>query len=222
MLVSDHLRRSATVILLTLTALWSSSGTALALGVYVSHCGVLKAFVAPTSTTLGSVTIGSVTYPVLIGGGPTSFGSSVCLIGGNLTPGALAGLTLSPLPAVFCGDVPGFRAPTATEAGAVVIGLAGHAPGYDPGLIIPVGTTLATPALGSRHCYATGLNGVGDAIVIAELTLPSPTATSASGQSSAPRTLPATSTDSMGDLLALLWTALCLGLVALIAARRRV
>lgn len=51
----------------------------------------------------------------------------MCLIGGNMTPGALAGLTLSPLPAVFCGDVPGFRAATATEARAVVIGLAGQA-----------------------------------------------------------------------------------------------
>ena len=201
-----------------------SAGTALALDVFVSHCGVLKAFVAPTSTAHGSITIGSVTYPVLIGGGPTAFGSTVCLIGGNMTPGALAGVPLTPLPTVFCGDVPGFRAATATTAGAVTIGLAGHPPGFDPTLIIPPGTAIAAPAIGSRHCFATGLNPAGDAVVIAELTLPPPSAQPATGAgvpSARPATLPSTSTGSETPLLIAMSAAIGAGLLALVGGWRR-
>ena len=205
---------------------------ALALSVYVSHCGVLKAFVQPTSTTQGSITIGTVTYPILIGGGPATLGSSVCLVGGDITSGALAGVTLSPLPSVFCGDVRTFQPATAAAAGSVTIGLAGHAPGYDPTLIIPVGTTIPSPAIESRHCFSTGLNAAGDAIVTADVTPPSATAAPAGSPASAakptapvlsrPSTmLPSTSTGSPTPAIVGIVMAIGMGLLTIVCLARR-
>ena len=187
--------RRATVFAVALLFLIASRESALALSVYVSHCGALKAFVAATSTTNGSITIGSATYPILIGGGAPVIGSAVCLIGGNMTPGALAGVTLSPLPAVWCGDVTSFRAATGAQDGTVTLGLVGRAPGFDPDLTIPAGTNIAVPVIQSRHCFATGLSAAGDAIVVAENVLPSPTPASSGQPPSVPSTLPSTSTD---------------------------
>jgi hypothetical protein len=187
--------RPAAALVVALLFLIASREPAVALGIYVSHCGVLKTFVAATSTTKGSITIGSVTYPILIGGGAPVIGSAVCLIGGDMTPGALAGVTLSPLPAVWCGGVTNFRAATATQAGTVTFGLVGHAPGFDPGLTIPAGTNIADPVIGSAHCFATGLNAAGDAIVVAEIVIRSPAPANTAQPTSRPATLPSTSTD---------------------------
>lgn len=208
------------VTLVSVALLVGAASPALALGVFVSHCGVLKAYVAPTTTAQGSITIGTATYPILMGGASPTLGESVCLTDGNMTPGALVGFTLSALPTSYCGDVRAFTAATATQTGSVTIGLAGHAPGRDPTLIVPAGTTIATPAIESRHCFATGLNGVGDATVVAELVLPSATA-SAAPVLSRPAGLPSTSSEPDTAPLVALAVAAAAGVLALIRARRR-
>jgi len=130
-------------------------------------CGRVKAWMAPTATQAGSVTIGSTTHAVNTGTnhGATGFvvsaGRDMCLFGGldgQTQPYHGATVVDSP----FCGAVLAFTPATATAAGSITILHFATA-----ALAVQPGTDLGMPPLGIRRCVTVGTTASGDPLVLA-------------------------------------------------------
>jgi hypothetical protein len=128
-------------------------------------CGTVKAWIAPTATTAGSVTIGSKTHTVNPGTnhGATGFvvtaGADMCLFGGlDGQPTPYHGATRVDSP--FCGAVLAFTAATTSSAGSITLL---HFAAVT--MEMPGGTDLGRPTLGMRRCVATATAPAGDLVV---------------------------------------------------------
>jgi hypothetical protein len=179
------------------------SATAGGSNVFVSTCGVLKAYRGPTyvggsPVDRGSITIGSQTFQILMGSEtvPQAIGTAVCLIGANNTPGALLDVFLTPFPDPYCGLVIVYRPPTSTADGVVTIGdRLGAMPGFFPSFRIGAGTPMPSdiPEGGSR-CFRTSLDANGDGIVVG-LVAASTSASPSRRAGPLPSQMPNTATD---------------------------
>lgn len=177
------------------------------------YCGRVTAYTAPTSTTAGSIKIGTSTFQIAAGAAAErqiSVGQDVCLQGDRNASGAYTKLTVIPMGHGACGAASSYVAPTATQAGRITLTSVEGAFVFG----ISPGTTLTATQVTGNHCFRLGVKAdTGDAEINAY-----------SGPWDAPRPsqLPSTSTGSEpGRWPEVAGSALALSLIVLLRQRRR-
>jgi hypothetical protein len=133
----------------------------------ISVCGVVSSYIASTSATYGTITIGGQTFGIVPGavltGGAFVVGSSVCLTGtvngaSQITSGTFSGLVPTPVPTTgnICGPLTSYIAATSASFGTITIN--GQTFQIVPGTVVSGGVTLLT---GGTYCLSGTLNGFG-------------------------------------------------------------
>jgi hypothetical protein len=135
----------------------------------VTTCGTVSAYTAATSTSQGSITVGSQTFIIDAGTSMTNSnlvvnGASICLqaaldASGNVTTPSEVKSDLESF-ADLCGEISAFTAATQTAAGSITIG--GTAYPIATGTMITSGTTIAT---GQNVCIQATLDAFGEIII---------------------------------------------------------
>jgi hypothetical protein len=180
----------------------------------LTYCGSVKAYLAPTATQVGSVSLGTRVYAIAAGtvvpsqmtqvtGSP---GGALCVTGITNDQGQFvsiqsahpygavgaAGITYS-----ICGTVASYQDPQGPSAGVLR---------FQDGreTLVPSGTIVSAEARSGYHCFDGGINPSGDAIVTGLGQVAGP---AASQPAALPITLPATGSDApaapVGAILAI-------------------
>lgn len=192
-------------------------GATPALGQTVSGypCGKVTAYTAPTTTTAGSVAIGTSTFQLAAGsvpdGGGIAVGLDRCLQGQRNAAGAfISAVTFIPMGVGACGTASAYTPSSTTTAGSITL------TGSEGSVTLPVGpdVTLSPAQASGNHCYSLSVNAQGNAQVRAY-------SGPWEGGPVAPRQLPATSTAALSQGSATLVLASLAAAGALMALRLR-
>ena len=192
-------------------------------------CGRVTAFAAPSSTSEGSITIGTRTFVARAGSlpnppPPIAVGATLCLTGQLDASGAFTSLTASTFGDSLCGAVVAYTPPSATASGTITIRT-----NVEWTLPVRASTSLSSAQTTGNQCFKYELNAQGNAEIVSSAGAPQTVTGTPQPPSAAASQLPSTSTgttpapaDELGVIrLTLLSAILIAVVVAALALRRR-
>ncbi len=196
------------IAVLATLAVIADPSAALAADTRVTVCGAVKAFTPATSTSDGSITVGSQTLLLAQGTSVATVNPTIqsgvngCFSGTQRDNGSFIDYGVTPFPTAYCGTVASFVPPTGTTSGSVTLGTTARVT-----FIVPSTTQLPVSAGTGSQCFAIATDRVGDAIVTgltsetgglgggAATASPTTPIPSAAGSAADAQHLPSTSTD---------------------------
>lgn len=129
-------------------------------------CGTVTAYVAPTATAAGSVSLGTSTFALARGSGPTnnaSLSGSLCVNGDQDVAGVFTQFSVSPMGEGICSVVTAYAPASATAPGSLDFGTP------KPPVTIPVaaGVTFSPAQVTGDQCFRVTPDAQGTAQVTA-------------------------------------------------------
>jgi hypothetical protein len=183
---------------------------------YIATCGMVRAFSEPTPTVVGSVAIGTATFPLHAGDqlpSTTALGAAICINQTVTTSGPVIALIAMPSP--ICGEVLGVAEAIPGQRGEI-LDIVTTIPGLRIGLTASPILGLNFPGRAISVCFEVSIDANGNALATrvmgaaVQVRIPTPVPAA---------TLPSTATEpSQSAALAIVVAALAL--VALLIARR--
>jgi hypothetical protein len=145
----------------------TATGSSAIVASFKLPCGTVTAYTAPSATAAGSVSLGTSTFVLLRGSGPTSgnglsVGSSLCVIGDQDAAGAFIQFSVAPMGPGFCGVVAAHTPASATAAGSIAFAT-------KPPVTVPVvaGVTFSAAQVSGDQCFRVVPDAQGTAQVTA-------------------------------------------------------
>lgn len=181
--------RTTAVLAVAVVALLLRGTPAMAQQVQVGYpCGRVTAYAAPSSTSDGSITIGTRTFVARAGSlpnppPPINVGATVCLTGQLDASGAFTSLTASTFGDTLCGAVVAYTPPSAAASGTLTIRTNAE-------WTVPVraGASLTSAQTSGNQCFKYELNAQGNAEIVSAAGAPQ----SGTGTQQPPSQLPST------------------------------
>jgi hypothetical protein len=134
---------------------------------FVGRCGLATAFVAPSASTAGSITIGSLTVKLTANDRVPSqvAGTVVCTRPGTLTSGPI--LVVQPIAVPLCGSVETLYSPDGSIT-LMILKILDNDPSYRVALqvrgVLPAFIAEST-ARGVSGCFEFALDAAGDVVI---------------------------------------------------------